>query len=142
MNTIPMEAAYIPPRLKAAMLVAILIFFIGILYLLKHRKLQLRYTLLWLACGFFLVILVLFPNVISFLGHLIGIQTTMNALYILLLAFLFILCISLTSIISIQKSEIQKLDENVALLERRVRILEDQKEETDTPSADRSKLQE
>ena len=66
----------------------------------------------------------------------------MNALYILLLAFLFILGISLTSIISIQKSEIQKLDENVALLERRVRILEDQKEETDTPSADRSKLQE
>lgn len=136
---ITFETAYIPLRLKVAMIIAIVIFFIVVLHLLKQQKLQLRYTLLWLACGVFLLILVLFPNVISFLGSLIGIQTTMNALYIFLIALLIILCISLTSIVSVQKSEIQRLAQNAALLERRIRNLEeaqkkDTKEESDQNS--------
>lgn len=115
----------IPIRLKVTMLVVIALFFIGVLGLLKRRSLQLRYTLLWLLCAFLLFLMILFPQVMTFIGNLVGIQTTMNTLYVFLIGFLIILCLSLTSIVSVQKKEIKTLDQNIALNERRIRNLEE-----------------
>ena len=48
----------------------------------------------------------------------------MNALYLLIIGFLVILCISLTSIVSKQTGRIKKLTQNMALIEERLRRLE------------------
>lgn len=115
----------IPIRLKMVMLVVIALFFIGVMGLLKRHRLQLRYTLLWLFCAFLLFLMILFPQIMTWIGKLVGIQTTMNTLYVFLIGFLIILCLSLTSIVSMQKKEIKTLDQNIALNERRIRNLED-----------------
>jgi len=107
------------------MLIVIALFFIGVLRLLKRHRLQLRYTLLWLFCTFLLFLLILFPQAMTWIGRLVGIQTTMNTLYIFLIGFLIILSLSLTSIVSIQMKEIKTLDQNIALNERRIRNLEE-----------------
>jgi hypothetical protein len=115
----------IPDKLKVTMLIVIALFFIGVLRLLKRHRLQLRYTLLWLFCTFLLFLLILFPQAMTWIGRLVGIQTTMNTLYIFLIGFLIILSLSLTSIVSIQMKEIKTLDQNIALNERRIRNLEE-----------------
>lgn len=115
----------IPNKLKVTMLIVIALFFIGVLRLLKRHRLQLRYTLLWLFCTFLLFLLILFPQAMTWIGRLVGIQTTMNTLYIFLIGFLIILSLSLTSIVSIQMKEIKTLDQNIALNERRIRNLEE-----------------
>ena len=115
----------IPIRLKVTMLFVIALFFIGVLGLLKRHRLQLRYTLLWLFCALILFLLILFPQAMTWIGTMVGIQTTMNTLYTFLIGFLIILCLSLTSIVSIQKKEIKTLDQNIALNERRIRSLEE-----------------
>ena len=107
------------------MLIVIALFFIGVLRLLKRHRLQLRYTLLWLFCTFLLFLLILFPQAMTWIGRLVGIQTTMNTLYVFLIGFLIILSLSLTSIVSIQMKEIKTLDQNIALNERRIRNLEE-----------------
>jgi hypothetical protein len=61
----------------------------------------------------------------TWIGRLVGIQTTMNTLYVFLIGFLIILSLSLTSIVSIQMKEIKTLDQNIALNERRIRNLEE-----------------
>ncbi len=115
----------IPDKLKVTMLIVIALFFIGVLRLLKRHRLQLRYTLLWLFCTFLLFLLILFPQAMTWIGRLVGIQTTMNTLYVFLIGFLIILSLSLTSIVSIQMKEIKTLDQNIALNERRIRNLEE-----------------
>ena len=115
----------IPNKLKVTMLIVIALFFIGVLRLLKRHRLQLRYTLLWLFCTFLLFLLILFPQAMTWIGRLVGIQTTMNTLYVFLIGFLIILSLSLTSIVSIQMKEIKTLDQNIALNERRIRNLEE-----------------
>lgn len=115
----------IPVRLKVAMLIVIALFFIYILRLLKEHKLQLKYTLLWFFCTFMLFIFILFPQLMTAIGNIVGIQTTMNTLYVILIGFLIILSLSLTSIVSIQKKEIKTLDQHIAINERRIRILEE-----------------
>ena len=117
----------IPTKLEAVLIAAIVSFFVIILSLLKHKKLALKYTLLWLATATLMLILVIFPTLMTHFASLIGIQSNMNCLYILLIGFLIVLVLSLTSIVSGQTERIRKLTQSQALLERRVRELEEDK---------------
>ncbi len=114
----------IPVKLRIALLAAIIFFFAMVLYLLKYRRIALKYTLLWLATGAILLLMVIFPAILPGMARLIGIQTGMNMLYILLIAFIIMILMSLTSIVSVQTERIRKLAEANALLEERVRELE------------------
>lgn len=114
----------LPTRLKLSLAAAIVIFFIIVLYLLKKRRISLKYTLLWLLTGLVMLIFVIFPQLMSRIAGLLGIQTTMNTLYLLLLAFVLILLMMLTSIVSKQTERIGALAQSNAILEKRVRELE------------------
>ncbi len=114
----------LPQRLTVALILAIVIFFISVLWLLKNRRLALKYTLLWFLTGFLMLLLVLFPGLMSLAASLVGIQSRMNALYIFLIAFLIILVLSLTSIVSRQTDRIRSLAQAQAILEKRIRELE------------------
>ncbi len=115
----------LPQRLTLALILAIVIFFIAVLWLLKNRRLALKYTLLWFLTAFLMLLLVLFPGVMNFAASLVGIQSRMNALYIFLIAFLILLVFSLTSIASRQTDRIRSLAQAQAILEKRVRELEE-----------------
>ncbi|MBQ9613144.1 MAG: DUF2304 domain-containing protein [Lachnospiraceae bacterium] len=114
----------LPGQLRAVLLLAIIVFFVIVLYLLKNRRLALKYTLLWLFTGVMLLILVIWPSILYRIARLIGIQTGMNTLYVLLIAFIIMILMSLTSIVSVQTERIRKLAEANAILEQRVRELE------------------
>ena len=114
----------LPQRLTITLILAVVVFFVVVLWLLKKRRLALKYTLLWFLTGFLLLMLVVFPDLMSRLAALTGIQSRMNALYIFLIAFLIILVLSLTSIASRQTDRIRALAQAMAVLEERVRMLE------------------
>ena len=114
----------LPRRLTITLILAVVIFFAVVLWLLKKRRLALKYTLLWFLTGFLLLLLVAFPGLMSRLASLAGIQSRMNALYIFLIAFLIILVLSLTSIASRQTDRIRSLAQAMAVLEEKVRKLE------------------
>ena len=122
----------LPQRLTITLIIAVVIFFAVVLWLLKKRRLALKYTLLWFLTGFLLMLLVAFPKLLSRMAALVGIQSRMNALYIFLIAFLIILVLSLTSIASRQTDRIRALAQAMAVLEERVRKLESGKTEKDT----------
>ncbi len=119
----------IPPRLTAVLITAIVIYFIIILSLLKHRMLNMKYTLLWLFTGVAMLILVINPMLMFHIIRLLGITSAMNGLYIMLIGFLIMLVLSLTSIASRQAGRITKLIQNQGLLEKRIRELEEKVEE-------------
>ena len=114
----------LPHQLRFVLLLALVLFFLIVLYLLKNRRLALKYTLLWLFTGIMLLILVIWPSILYRIARLIGIQTGMNTLYVLLIAFIIMILMSLTSIVSVQTERIRKLAEANAILEQRVRDLE------------------
>ena len=122
----------LPQRLTFTLIFAVVVFFAVVLWLLKKRRLALKYTLLWFLTGFLLLVLVVFPNLMSRLAALTGIQSRMNALYIFLIAFLIILVLSLTSIASRQTDRIRALAQAMAVLEERVRKLEKGSADTKT----------
>lgn len=114
----------IPLQLKIVLIAAIAAFFIIVLMLLKRRRLALKYTLLWLLTGVVMLVLVSFPELLLLIAKVSGIQSVMNTLYMMLLAFVLILLMMLTSIVSKQTERIQDLAQSNALLEERLRELE------------------
>ena len=55
----------IPSTLRVTLIAAVICYFIIILYFLKNRALNLKYTLLWLLAGVVMGILVIFPDDIN-----------------------------------------------------------------------------
>lgn len=114
----------IPARLRISLLIAVAAFLIIVLSLLKHRRLSLKYTLLWLLSAAGLFVLAVWPEILVVFAHILGIQSAMNVLYLMMIAFIIMIIMSITSIVSAQTDRIRKLAEANALLEQRVRELE------------------
>ena len=114
----------IPGLLRIVLIIALIIYFVIILIFLKNKTLELKYTLLWMVAGAILAILVAWPEILSGFVRLIGIQSNMNGLFIMAFAFVIIIMMSLTSIVSKQANKIKILIQTLAILEKRIRDLE------------------
>lgn len=114
----------IPATLRLTLIVAVACYFIVILYFLKQKALNLKYTLLWLVAGLVMGILVAVPELLVFIIHIFGIQDNMNGLFIFAIGFIIMILLSLTSIASRQNRKIRTLTQELAILDKRVRELE------------------
>ena len=111
----------IPDRLRLSLILAVIAFFILILWLLKRREISLKYTLLWLFAGLCMGILVIWPESLMIIIRIIGIENSMNGLFILAIAFVIIILMSITSIVSKQNEKIRSLTQTIAILEKQLR---------------------
>ncbi len=114
----------IPLTLRITIIIAVICYFIFILYYLKNKMLELKYTLIWLAAGFIMVLLTTFPELLLRFVAIFGIESNMNGLYILLFAFIIMTLMTLTSIVSRQNLKIRILIQELSMLEKRIRELE------------------
>lgn len=116
----------IPATLRIVLSVAVICYFIIILYYLKKRMLELRYTLIWLAAGLCMGIMVFFPSLLIDFVHLLGIESNMNGLFILCFAFIIAILMMLTAIVSRFAMKVRTLIQEISMLEKRIRELESQ----------------
>ena len=110
--------------LRISLLIALLLYFVFLFILLKKNSLALKYTLIWFLTGIIMVIVVLFPSIIKIPLNHIGIVEWTNGIFALLLLFLIIICISITSIVSKLNERNRRLTQKCALYEKRIRELE------------------
>ena len=111
----------LPVNLRITLGVALIVYFGLILLFLKQRAIELKYTLLWLLAGLCMTILVVFPHVLPAFLRLLGITGNMNGLFMICIAFLMMLCMALTSIVSRQAGKIRKLTQGMAIMEKELR---------------------
>ena len=111
--------------LKTTLIIAIICYFIAILKFLKDKALSLKYTLLWIFSGIGMTILIIFPQLLTWIISLVGIQSNMNGLFICGIAFLLMIMMSITSIVSRQNRKIRTLIQELAIMEKRIRELEE-----------------
>lgn len=115
----------IPAALQLTLSLAVICYFILILYYLKKRVLELKYTLLWLVAGLIMGIMIFFPQLLVRFVRTLGIESNMNGLFVLCLGFILAILMSLTSIVSRQTTKIRLLIQQLAILEKRIRELEE-----------------
>ena len=116
----------IPSALRVTLIIGVLCYFIIILFYLKKRMLDLKYTLIWIFAGLIMGILVFFPTLLHLFIRLLGIEDNMNGLFILLFAFCILVLMTLTAIASRTSMKLRTLIQEIAVLEKRVRELEEE----------------
>ncbi len=123
-----------PYRLDSALTVALavglVVFYALLVYMLAKHSLILKYTLVWMLGGLVLAVFLLFPEVVLKISDFIGVSNPVNAVYLLFAGVVLMLLLSLTSIVSQLNNRARSLTQSVALLEKRVRELEDERGET------------
>ncbi len=105
----------------------VLIYLIFIIYLLRKSKLELKYALLWLLSGIIVMAVLIFPAFFLGLASKIGIVEPVNMIFLLQGGFLLLICISLSVIVSGLNKKIRILVQETALLEKRIRDLEEKR---------------
>ena len=111
-------------RFQFFAIAAVALFFLLVFFLLKKNRLSLRYSLLWMLSGVIMLVLALFPGLLDRFARLIGIYSSVNALFAVIFFCGLMLMISFTVIVSREKQEIVRSIQRTALLEKRIQDLE------------------
>ncbi len=122
-------------RMQIFAIVASVVFLLVMIHLLKQKRLDLKYSLLWLLSGVIMLALAIFPQLLDEFAHLIGIYSAVNALFAVMLFCGIMVMISLTAIISKERREITRLVQEMAMLDNRLRRLEEKLEKKDEPGS-------
>lgn len=113
-------------RLRIVLSIAMVIYYLCIVYLLKKKSLNIKYTLLWLFSGFIMVLVVIFPWTFLDILKTMGIVDPTNGLFALVEFGLLIILVSITSIVSKLNERLRSLIQQCSIYEKRIRRLERQ----------------
>jgi hypothetical protein len=105
------------------------IVFAGLVFLLvfemvRRRHLHERYAILWLGAAFALLVLAVWIGLLKDISDLVGIKTPSNAFFVIAFAFLLLLVLHFSSVVSKLSDESRVLAQRLALVEQRLRATE------------------
>lgn len=118
-------------RLQVLLLIAVIIYFLIILYLMQKGKIQTQYALVWLLSAVVLLVVAVFPQIIYCLSDLVGIELSTNFIFFIAAIFAILILLSLTVIVSKFTERLKRITQTQALLEKRVRNLEEKLKQLD-----------
>ena len=95
-----------------------------IFFMLKTRKLTVKYALVWLLSGFVLVVFAAVPYVVYVLRDLLSVEMPSNLVFAMVICFMLLILLSLSAAITSFDERIRRLTQTVAILEERIRRLE------------------
>ena len=111
-------------ELRVFLGIGVLFYFALLFHLLHNESIILKYSLSWLISGVLFVLFLLFPEIVFAASRLIGISNPVNAVFLLFAGFAIAMLLSITSIVSQDNGKVRRLTQQIALLEQRIRELE------------------
>ena len=107
------------------MILGAVILLLIIFVLLKKGKMTVKYSLLWLGLAVVLVIFAICPYVVYVLRALLDVEMPVNLVFLLMFCFVLVVLLSLSVAITQLAEKCKRLTQANAILEKRVRDLED-----------------
>jgi hypothetical protein len=107
-------------HLQIVSIVAAVLLLLGILELVRRRRLQERYALVWLASGLILLALAVWQELLLRVAHAIGVFYPPSALFVIAFAFVLLLLLNFSVTVSRLADQTKVLAQRLALLEQRV----------------------
>jgi len=115
-------------RVQIVALITTGLLLIGVLELVRRRKLLERYALLWLGSAAILLALAAWTGLLDFLAEVVGISYAPSALFVVAFGFILLLLLHFSIATSRLSDQTKVLAQRLALLEGRLRHAEAQVE--------------
>jgi hypothetical protein len=119
----------IPFRVAVVASIAVLVFLVVIFELIRRRRLQERYALLWLLTGAVLLLLSVWRDALRLLAETVGIAYPPSALFVIASFFILVVLLHYSTVISELSERNVKLAQQLAIVEERLRRAEARWEE-------------
>jgi hypothetical protein len=116
----------IPYRVSVVAAIASALFLLVIFELIRSRRLQERYALLWLITGGVILLLSVWRDALRLVAQEIGIAYPPSALFVLGFLFILVVLLHYSTVISELAERNVLLAQDIALLEERLRTQEAQ----------------
>jgi hypothetical protein len=110
-----------PLRVSVVAAVAALLLLFVVFELIRSRRLQERYALLWLLTGVIVLVLALWRGALGLLADAVGIAYPPSALFVLAALFILLLLLHYSTVISKLSDQNRILAQRLALLENELR---------------------
>ena len=104
--------------LRAWLVVAALVVFALILFTITKKKLNIKYSIVWLLWSILTLILAIYPEIFYQFAHFMGIEMPVNAVFLIMIALLYALVFFVYSTISKHNEELIQLTYEIARLKK------------------------
>ena len=115
-------------RIQIVSVVVSALLLLGVLELVRRRRLLERYAILWLLSAFVLLALAIWKGLLTDLAKAIGIIYPPNALFLIAFGFVLVLLLHFSLAVSRLADQTKVLAQRLALLEKRQSDLEEDAE--------------
>lgn len=115
----------ITAKLQFILIIVLVCYFIVLFHFLANKQLLLKYSLTWILVGVILIAFAISPRLLKNLANLFGIYLDINFLFLMMLGLSICITMSLTVIVSRMSYRNKELIQATALLEKRLRIMEE-----------------
>ena len=109
-----------PFRVSVFAAIASLVLLLVVLELIRSRRLQERYALLWLVTGGVMLVLAVWRDALGLLAGLVGIAYPPSALFVLASLFVLVVLLHYSTVISKLADQNKILAQRLGLLEERL----------------------
>ncbi|MFZ0043714.1 MAG: DUF2304 domain-containing protein [Solirubrobacteraceae bacterium] len=110
---------------RVASIAFALLVFAFVFEMVRRRYLRERYAILWLGAALVLLVLATWTQLLRAISNAVGIATPSNAFFVIAFAFLLLLVLHFSAVVSRLSDESRVLAQRLALLEQRQRATED-----------------
>ncbi|WP_306232652.1 DUF2304 domain-containing protein [Agrococcus beijingensis] len=91
-----------------------------VLHMQRSQRLRERHAIWWIVAGLLALVISLFPQLLSWLAGLLGVEVPTNLVFFVSIALLFGVCLQLSSELTRAEAKTRVLAEKVAMLELRI----------------------
>ena len=117
-----------PFRVSIVAAIAALVLVVVIFELIRSRRLQERYALLWLLTGLVIFVLAAWRGLLGWLADLVGIAYPPSALFVLASFFVLVVLLHYSTVISKLSEQNTILAQRLAILEHKLRSQDDEEQ--------------
>lgn len=126
----------LPIALSITLLIICIVLLALIVRLIGQGRLQIRYSLLWMALVVVMILCVIFPSAVSAIASFLGFEYASNFVLSIGIVILLAISLSLSMVVSWQARYIRNLVQTTALLDNRIAKLEKGKRESEEAPQD------
>lgn len=115
-------------RLQIIIGVLIVLALLAICNMVRKKKLDLKYALVWLCVGCVVLVFDISPQLLGIIAGVLGIGLPVNMLFFLGFVFSLLIIFVLTVSVSRLSDKVKRLTQEVALLEKELRKIQEKGE--------------
>ena len=106
--------------LRTTLIIGSVLFFVFIINMVRTKKLELKYALIWIITSLSFIIMSVFPKTVFTVARVLEIEVASNALCLCIIFLLLLMVFALTVAVSRQAGRIKRLVQEVGLLKSEI----------------------